>query len=473
MELTRLVDESPVAGTLLAGPRPSSVDIRTITYDSRRVGDHALFVCVPGLVVDGHDFAEAAVSGGAVALVVERVLPIDVPQLLVADARVAMAGLAASLHGSPSHQLTVIGVTGTNGKTTTVHLLDSVLREHGWATGVIGTLTGVRTTPEAPELQAQLAAWRDDGRQAVTMEVSSHALALHRVDAMHFAVAVFTNLSRDHLDFHGTMERYFDAKARLFSPALAEQAVVNADDPHGRLLLDAAQIPTTPYSFSEVDGLELTAASSSFTWRGHRVAVPIGGRHNVSNALAAATAAGALGIPIPTIAAGIGNAGPVPGRFEPIEEGQRFRVVVDYAHTPDGLQRVLAAAREVAHGDRVIVVFGCGGDRDRTKRPAMGAVAVEGADLAVVTSDNPRSEDPAAIIREIVSGAARSSALIVEPDRRRAIGLAFEAAGDGDVVVIAGKGHESTQTIGASVVPFDDRVVAREELAALGRGGRT
>ena len=311
MELTRLVDESSVAGAVLAGPRPSGVamlagqpssvvDIRSITYDSRRVGDNTLFVCVAGLVVDGHDFAEAAVAAGAVALVVERVLPIDVPQVLVADARVAMASLAATLYGSPSQGLTVIGVTGTNGKTTTVHLLDSVLREHGWATGVIGTLTGVRTTPEAPELQAQLAAWRDDGRQAVTMEVSSHALALHRVDAMRFAVAVFTNLSRDHLDFHGTMERYFDAKARLFSPVLTEQAVVNADDPHGQLLLDAAQVPTTPYSFSEVDGLQLTAASSSFSWRGHRIVVPIGGRHNVSNALAAATAAGALGIAIPT-----------------------------------------------------------------------------------------------------------------------------------------------------------------------------
>ena len=220
MELTRLVDESSVAGAVLAGPRPSGVamlagqpssvvDIRSITYDSRRVGDNTLFVCVAGLVVDGHDFAEAAVAAGAVALVVERVLPIDVPQVLVADARVAMASLAATLYGSPSQGLTVIGVTGTNGKTTTVHLLDSVLREHGWATGVIGTLTGVRTTPEAPELQAQLAAWRDDGRQAVTMEVSSHALALHRVDAMRFAVAVFTNLSRDHLDFHGTMKHFW------------------------------------------------------------------------------------------------------------------------------------------------------------------------------------------------------------------------------------------------------------------------
>jgi UDP-N-acetylmuramoyl-L-alanyl-D-glutamate--2,6-diaminopimelate ligase len=470
MELTRLVDESSAAGATIAGERTVAVDIRSIAYDSRRVGDHALFVCVPGLVADGHDFAAAAVAGGAVALVVERALPLGVPQVIVPDARAAMASFAATLYGSPSHRLAVVGITGTNGKTTTVHLLDSVLREHGWSTGVIGTLTGARTTPEAPDLQAQFAAWHDEGRVAVTMEVSSHALALHRVDGTRFAVAVFTNLSRDHLDFHGTMERYFDAKARLFTPELAVAAVVNADDPHGRLLLDAAQIPTTPYSISDVSGLELSAVSSSFRWRGERVSVPIGGRHNVANALAAATAAAELGIAIPTIAAGIGNAGPVPGRFEPIEEGQPFSVVVDYAHTPDGLERVLAAAREVAAGRRVIVVFGCGGDRDRSKRPAMGAVALDGSDLAVVTSDNPRSEDPDAIIEEIVAGLARSPALHIEPDRRQAITRALGEAGAGDVVVIAGKGHETTQTIGTMVVSFDDRVVAREQLAELGRG---
>jgi UDP-N-acetylmuramoyl-L-alanyl-D-glutamate--2,6-diaminopimelate ligase len=298
------------------------------------------------------------------------------------------------------------------------------------------------------------------------MEVSSHALALHRVDGTNFAMAVFTNLTRDHLDFHGTMERYFEAKARLFTAGFAARAVVNADDPHGRLLLDAAEIPTVPYSLADVSGLELRPSGSAFTWRDERVAVPIGGRHNVMNALAAATAAGELGIPIPTIALGIGNAGPVPGRFEPIDEGQAFSVVVDYAHTPDGLERVLEAAREVAAGQRVVVVFGAGGDRDRTKRPAMGAAAAAGADIAIVTSDNPRSEDPGAIIAEVVSGAPASS-LMVQPDRRQAISLAFDEASAGDVVVIAGKGHEITQTIGDLVLPFDDRVVAREELLRL------
>ena len=466
MDLARLLDESDLAIST-AGADGRAIDVTSIAYDSRAVDPGALFVCVPGHVVDGHDFAAAAVERGAVALVVERAVSADVPQVVVADARVAMASLASALERHPSDALRLVGVTGTNGKTTTVHFIDSILRAHGWSTGVIGTLTGARTTPEAPDLQRQLAQWRDEGRDAVAMEVSSHALSLHRVDATRFAVAVFTNLSRDHLDFHGTMERYFEAKARLFTPTFTDRAVVNADDPRGQLLLDAAQVRTISYSLSEVSDLHLSASASTLTWRSHPITVPIGGRHNVRNALAAATAAAELGVPVPTIAAGIGNAGPVPGRFEPIDEGQPFSVVVDYAHTPDGLERVLEAAREVASGHRVVVVFGAGGDRDRTKRPAMGAAAAAGAELAVVTSDNPRSEDPAAIIADIVRGAPTET-LLVEPDRRRAIALAFESAAAGDVVVIAGKGHETTQTTGATVLPFDDRVVAREELARLG-----
>jgi UDP-N-acetylmuramoyl-L-alanyl-D-glutamate--2,6-diaminopimelate ligase len=467
MDLARLLDESLDSAASAAVGEVAGVDISAVTYDSRAVTRGALFVCVRGLVADGHDFANDAVERGAVALVVERALPIDVTQVVVADARVAMAPIAAAFYGHPSDALKVVGVTGTNGKTTTVHFLDSIMRQHGWATGVVGTLTGPRTTPEAPDLQRELAEWRDEGRQAVAMEVSSHALALHRVDATHFAVAVFTNLTRDHLDFHGTMERYFEAKARLFTPDFTARAVVNADDPRGRLLLDAAQVPTVPYALADVSDLRLAPSQSSCQWRGADLVVPIGGRHNVMNALAAANAAAELGVPIPTITAGIGNAGPVPGRFEPIDEGQAFSVVVDYAHTPDGLERVLEAAREVASGHRVLVVFGAGGDRDRTKRPAMGAAAAAGADVAILTSDNPRSEDPAAIIAEVASGAP-GAALVVKVDRREAISLAMEQASAGDVVVIAGKGHEATQTIGDLVLPFDDRVVAREELIRLG-----
>jgi UDP-N-acetylmuramoyl-L-alanyl-D-glutamate--2,6-diaminopimelate ligase len=470
MRLARLLDESPDLTLSLAGSDLAGVEVRSVAYDSRTVAPGALFACIRGLIDDGHDYAASAVERGAVALVVERVLSLDVPQLVVADVRVAMARLAATLEGHPSRDLTVVGVTGTNGKTTTVHFLESIFRAHGWATGVIGTLTGARTTPEAPDLQRTFASWRDEGREAVAMEVSSHALALHRVDGTRFAVAVFTNLSRDHLDFHGTMERYFEDKARLFTPALSARAVVNADDPHGRLLLDAAEIPTVAFSLADVSDLHLSASASRFTWRGQEITVPIGGRHNVHNALGAATASVEVGVPIPAVVAGIGNAGPVPGRFEPIDEGQPFSVVVDYAHTPDGLERVLEAAREVAAGHRVVLVFGAGGDRDRTKRPGMGAAAAAGADFAVVTSDNPRSEEPAAIIAEIVKGAP-ASRLVVEPDRRSAIALALGSADPGDVVVIAGKGHETTQTTGTSVVPFDDRVVAREELAHLG-GGR-
>ncbi|HTN81229.1 MAG TPA: UDP-N-acetylmuramoyl-L-alanyl-D-glutamate--2,6-diaminopimelate ligase [Acidimicrobiales bacterium] len=469
MELTRLVAESAGLSVSHAAGDINGVEVTSIAYDSRAVQPGALYVCVPGHVADGHDFAAAAVERGAVALIVEHELPIAVPQVVVDDARVAMALASAAFNGHPSSALTVVGVTGTNGKTTTVHFLEAIFRAHGWAVGVIGTLTGARTTPEAPDLQRQLAAWRDAGVDAVAMEVSSHALVLHRVDGTRFAVAVFTNLSRDHLDFHGTMERYFEAKARLFTPSFADRAVVNAEDPHGRLLLDAAQIPTVPYSIADVSDLRLAPSKSTFTWRGEHVRVPIGGRHNVVNALAAATAAAELGVAVPAISVGIGNAGPVPGRFEPIEEGQPFSVVVDYAHTPDGLERVLEAAREVAAGHRVVLVFGAGGDRDRTKRPAMGAAAGTGADVAILTSDNPRSEDPAAIIAEVARGAP-ADALVIEADRRRAIARAFATARPGDVVVIAGKGHESTQTIGDQVLPFDDRVVAREELSRMGEG---
>ena len=442
----------------------ADVDVTSVTHDSRLAGPGALFCCIPGRLSDGHRYAAAAVTAGAVALLCERPLGVAPAEVVVADARAAMGPVAAAFHGHPSSSLEVVGVTGTNGKTTTTFLLQSVLEAAGRPTGVIGTLSGARTTPEAPDLQAQLAALRDGGTRSVAMEVSSHALALHRVAGTRFRVAVFTNLSQDHLDFHETMEEYFAAKARLFEPGYSDVAVVNADDPRGRLLADAATIPTRTYSLGDVDDLEVGPTGSTGTWRGHRLVVPLGGAFNVSNALAALSAAVELGVDEATAVAGLATAPPVPGRFEVIESDRPFRVVVDFAHTPDGIEQVLRAARAVTAGGRVIAVFGAGGDKDRAKRPLMGEAAARHADIVVVTSDNPRSEEPAAIAEAIVAGTAGHPDVRVELDRRAAIELAVAEARPGDLVVVAGKGHETTQTIGDRVVPFDDRLVVREVL---------
>jgi UDP-N-acetylmuramoyl-L-alanyl-D-glutamate--2,6-diaminopimelate ligase len=450
----------------LAAPTgDGTVEIGGIAYDSRRVEPGALFCCLVGERSDGHDFAAAAVDSGAAALLVERPLPLAVPQVRDDDSRRAMALLADAFHGHPSRSMRVIGVTGTAGKTTTTHLIAAICEAAGLPADVFGTLRGQHTTPEAPEFQAQLAAARDAGKQAVATEVSSHALALHRVDGTRFAVAVFTNLGRDHLDFHGTIERYFAAKARLFTPELAERAVVNLDDVRGRLLADAAAIPTIGFSQAALADVTITPTSHAYTWEGVRIHVGLGGAFNVSNSLAAATAALALDIPPATIADGLAAARPVPGRFEAVDAGQPFAVLVDYAHTPESLREVLAAARAASRG-RLIVVFGAGGDRDRDKRPQMGAEAAGLADQIVLTSDNPRSEDPLAIIADIVTGVPDPSTVTVEPDRAAAIAAGIAAAGPGDVVVIAGKGHETTQTIGDTVTAFDDRAVARSVLEA-------
>jgi len=446
-----------------------------MTHDSRLVASGHLFACVRGEHHDGHTFAAAAVAAGATALLVDHVVDVTtpagapVPQLVVDDTRRAMGPVAAALHGHPSQALTVVGITGTNGKTTTSALLAAILRRAGGPTTVIGTLSGTKTTPEAPELQARLAAARDEGHHAVVMEVSSHALVMHRVDGTRFAAAVFTNLGVDHLDLHGTPEEYFRAKARLFTPELSALGVSNADDTHGRLLLDAAPIPMQAYSLADASDVVVTADRHELTWRGERLVVPLGGSFNVSNTLAAATTAAALGIDPPTIAAGLASAAPVPGRFERIVpregDGGGIIAIVDYAHTPDGLREVVSAARAVAPG-RVIVVFGAGGDRDHAKRPLMGATVAELADVAVVTSDNPRSEDPGAIIEAVLSGIADRSSVVVEPDRAAAIAKAVELASPGDVVVVAGKGHETTQVIGTETLPFDDREVVRAALEA-------
>lgn len=468
MILTELVEavagRPPFRELILTGD--GAVEVRRAVHDSRLVEPGALFCCVPGEIYDGHDHAPAAVAAGAAALLCERPLGLGVPELRVASVRAAMGPLAAELAGRPSDHLAVVGVTGTNGKTTTVHLIKAIAESAGLPCGLIGTLTGARTTPEAPELQERLAELRSGHMAAVAMEVSSHALDLHRVDGTRFRVAVFTNLSRDHLDHHGDMSSYFQAKARLFGPDLCELAVLNLDDPHGRLLRDAAEVPSVGYQLADAEDLVLDHAGSQFTWRGVPMRVGLAGRFNVANAVAAATAAAALGITPEQVAAGLASAGSVPGRVERIDEGQPFLALVDYAHTPDGLEQLLLAARELVGSGRVILAFGAGGDRDHSKRPQMGQVASHLADVVILTTDNPRHEDPAAIISQVESGIDEPLDLRIEPDRRTAITVAVAAARPGDVVLVAGKGHEATQTFGDEVLPFDDRSVLRDTLRA-------
>lgn len=462
--MSRLDDLRSLLGAQLVGG-PGDLAVLDVVADSRRVGPAALFCCVRGEHHDGHEHAAEAVRAGAVALLCDHRLEEDVAQLVVDDVRVAMAPAAAMVHGDPSRHLDVIGVTGTNGKTTVVSMVAAILRADGRSAATIGTLTGERTTPEAPDLQRTLAAHVVQGIDAVAMEVSSHALVMHRVDAVDFAVAVFTNLGTDHLDFHATPEAYFAAKALLFEPGRARLGVVNVDDIHGRLLVDAAEGPMVAVSPSEVHDVRTDRDGTRFSWRGQQVQLPMHGRHNVANALLAAEACRALGVDDAAVVSGLASLEVVPGRFETFSLPSGAVAVVDYAHTPDALEAALAASRELAGGrGRVTVVFGCGGDRDREKRPMMGSVACAHADRVLVTSDNPRSEDPAAIIEQVLAGCTRAAE--VEPDRASAIRVALDGAGDGDVVLVAGKGHEQGQVVGSTTIPFDDREQVR---AAGGR----
>jgi len=474
---------SQVAGALADAGTEHEVrgdaDVVDVVHRTDAVVPGALFCCIPGSRVDGHDLAAAAVGAGAGSLLVERPLPLDVPQLQVPSVRAAMGPLAARFWGDPSRSLTVIGITGTNGKTTTVALLRSIFEAAGRRCEVLGTLTsrpgGPPTTPDAPELQAQLAAWRDEGVEVVAMEVSSHALAMHRVDGTWFAATGFTTLGHDHLDLHGDIESYFEAKALLFRPERTRRAVVRADDEWGARLLERLEgtgVEARPYRLADAGRLAAVPAGARFELRGEEVVLPLPGRHNVANALCAAGVADWLGVDPATVAAGLAAAPTVAGRFELVDEGQAFTVAVDYAHTPDALQTVLDAARERADvaGGRVLVVFGCGGDKDRAKRPEMGRIAAASADVVVVTSDNPRAEDPAAIIDEVLAGipAGRDGHVRAIVDRAEAIHHAAREARDDDVVVIAGKGHETTQTFADRVVDFDDRVVAAAAIRARG-----
>ncbi len=464
--------------------------VSDVVLDTRRVAPGALFCCVPGARVDGHDLAPRALSAGAAALCVERPLDLPVPQLLVGSVRGVLAPLAAAFFGHPSRRLDLVGVTGTNGKTTTTFMLEAIFRAAGLVPGVIGTVEVrigderrpvAHTTPEAPDLQRLLAEMADRGVGAAAMEVSSHGLAQGRVDATRYRAAVFTNLTQDHLDYHASLEDYYQAKRRLFTPAFTALGVVNADDPYGRRLAGPdAEVPvvttgTGPGAAWRASAIEASLEGSTFRLDGpagsRGVRLRLAGHFNVANALGALAAADALGIDLDAAVAGLAELPGVPGRFERVDAGQPFTVLVDYAHTPDSLENVLRAARAVT-GKRLLVVFGCGGDRDRGKRPLMGEIAGRLADLAIVTSDNPRSELPEAIVAEVAEGVRRGAApgaWAVEADRRAAIRQALAEAGPGDAVIIAGKGHEQGQELaGGRRVPFDDRVVAAEELRRLG-----
>jgi len=459
----------------------ADASVSTVCYRSSDAGAGALFFCVPGTATDGHAFAPDAVAAGAVALVVDHWLELDAAQVLVPNVREAMGPISAAFYGHPADRMTVAGVTGTNGKTTTTYLLEAIFRAAGRTPGVVGT-TGVRidgrpqpfprTTPEAPDLQRLFAEMEREGVDAVAMEVSSHGLDQHRVDGVRYAVAVFTNLSQDHLDYHASMEEYFSAKARLFTAAMSDRAVVNLDNDEGRRLA-ASGLPTITYGVApdadvRATRVEATADGIAFEADGVAIRSELRGSFNVENCLAAFAAARALGIDAGVAAGAISSVRGVPGRVETVEAGQPFLVMVDYAHTPDSVENVLRAARRLAAG-RLIVVLGCGGDRDRAKRPRMGFAATSNADLSIVTSDNPRSEDPLAIIAQITPGAEEGGGgYLVEPDRRAAIRLAVAEAEPGDVVVIAGKGHETYQELADRTIAFDDRTVAAEELRAIG-----
>ncbi|MFB3144734.1 MAG: UDP-N-acetylmuramoyl-L-alanyl-D-glutamate--2,6-diaminopimelate ligase [Candidatus Methylomirabilales bacterium] len=491
--LRELIDGLPY--TLLQGDLDE--EVAAVEYDSRQAGPQSLFVCIRGARDDGHCFIPEAVRRGAVAVLVDHDIqsaggpPVPGTILQVGESRRALSHVATRFYDSPSRELCLTGITGTNGKTTVSYLAEAVLRAGGRRVGVIGTVEyrceGVcreaeRTTPEASDLQALLRWMRAQGADAVVMEVSSHSLVLHRVLGCAFDVAVFTNLTQDHLDFHGTMENYFEAKAQFFTMLREKEgaAVLNLDDPAGKRLQE--MMPGRVVTYGLTAEADVTALTPAYTLQGIRATIrtpwgtgklqsPLLGRHNLYNLLAAVGVGGALGIPVKRVVEGLATVRNIPGRLEPVEAGQPFDVVVDYAHTPDALAWVLRALRELCTG-RLTVVFGCGGDRDRKKRPLMGEAAAQWADRVFLTSDNPRSEAPEAIVEEIREGVRRvpggEDRTIVRVDRREAIEAGLQEVRPGDMILIAGKGHERTQTVGRQVIPFDDRQVARDVLRQLG-----
>lgn len=468
-------DIAPVAASAVAGlmgaTATADVTVTGIADDSRSVRPGDLVFCVRGGSFDPHTVVRDMASAGAVAFVVDR--DVDAPAaaavIRVDDVRRVVGPVASALLGHPSRQIRMVGVTGTNGKTSTVSFIASILRSQGHQPLVLGTLAGERTTPEPLDLQAALADAVAAGATHAVMEVSSHALVLGRVNGIVFDVAVFTNLSRDHIDFHGSMDAYRDAKFSLFGADRSRHAVVNVDDPYGRELAETCSVPVTTCGASRLASVEVSAVSVAYELEGVRVTVPVGGSFTVDNSLLAIKAAAVLGIPVPASATALAGAAPVPGRMEPVPTDGSYSVIVDYAHTPDALRTLLSTLRATAEG-RVTVVFGCGGDRDTGKRGEMGRIAATDADVVWVTSDNPRSEDPMSIIASIVDGTQGCPADVhVESDRAKAIESAISAAGRGDIVVVAGKGHEPYQEIAGVRHDFSDVETART--AAARRSG--
>lgn len=491
-EAASLLITSRIEGT-------ADVSITGMEIDSRKVKAGDLFICLPGFTVDGHDFAEQAITQGAAALVVERILPFDIPQLVVSSCRHAMAVFGDAFYEHPSRKLNMIGITGTNGKTTTSYLIERIMNDHHINTGLIGTIEMryngkavpmPRTTPEAMELQRLLHDMVQNDVQCCVMEVSSHALEQGRVKGTDYRTAIFTNISQDHLDYHETMEQYVAAKGLFFArlgnsydadPSERKYAVLNADDPAVDYFRSITAADVITYGVDQpadvqASNIRITARGTTFhleTFRGNiDMTLQMVGKFNVYNALAAITAALIENVPLEQIRDSLGQMPGVDGRVEAVDAGQPFAVIVDYAHTPDGLENVLRTITEFAEG-RILTVFGCGGDRDRTKRPLMGQVAAKYSDYTLVTSDNPRTEEPLSILDDIEAGlreqqvAADRYELIV--DRRAAIQKAVEMAQPGDVLLIAGKGHETYQIVGTEVHDFDDRLVAKEAIRGLSK----
>ncbi len=443
------------------------VEVHGLSYDSRLITIGDLFFCFQGEQNDGHDFAYDAIKAGASALVVEKRIDIDFPQVITSASRKMMSEIAEIFFNFPSREITTVGVTGTNGKTTTVNILSAIAKAAGKKPETIGTLTGQLTTPEAPDLQRQIRDSIENRVSFLAMEVSSHALLQNRISSMTFDAAIFTNLSLDHLDYHGDMESYYKAKSLLFSPTHSRLAVINADNEFGKRLMKEVEIPQVSFSLNDIEIIEQTLVKTTFRWKGQTISLKLAGLFNLENALAAAVTAEALGFNAEEIAKGIESARGALGRFELLNHSDKEPyVIVDYCHTPDGLEKILLSIKELLRDARTHVVFGCGGDRDTTKRAQMGTISESHATNVYLTSDNPRSEDQMEIINDILIGINDTERVYVNPDRREAIFHAVNSANEGDVVLIAGKGCESYQEISGTRLPFLDSDVGREALEA-------